>query len=369
MKHFAPGAFMRVTALKLKGQYLSLPLFALLIALQLICSHTAATALAGRPPAFAIAVQQLSDDEASARFTAMLSASSSFTVHLADPNMDKQAVFDAYSVQGLVVVPADFEDRMSRNATVAVTWHAAPGISDSAVACEQVADVILQMRASTHLTEAIDALGAATITPGERSSGIISAVYDGPQILGDKTDASQVYGISALLLLLSYLHAAMTFPHRNSRRLIARGGRAWRLSWLASLLSCWLIWLVVIGAFYGILAASGIPLDLWRLCASALIIAYSSLLGALVTQFAGPQNATWAFVPFFLLNMTLGGGLWGDVVAIPALAPLIPTTAAVASGSGALLSMALLGIGSLLCLLAAILASHLRLRPHQKAAD
>jgi hypothetical protein len=50
------------------------------------------------------------------------------------------------------------------------------------------------------------------------------------------------------------------------------------------------------------------------------------------------------FLPLFLLNMTIGGGLWAKVALSPVLSPLVPVAAVVTSGDpvpvGALILLA-----------------------------
>ncbi|HBT95415.1 MAG TPA: hypothetical protein DEB24_04690 [Coriobacteriia bacterium] len=213
---------------------------------------------------------------------------------------------------------------------------------------EQIAGVVVQLKARQLLAAGLEEMGASPLTIGDgRTADLLDVVHEGPALQADASPTSPVYGVSALLILLAFLHSALMVPTRSDKRLMARGRRVYATDMALSLLVVWLVWAVVIALFFVFTSLlSGVGVNVSACLGFVAIALYVSLLAALLTQFVGRQVTSWLFVPLFLLCMTLGGGLWDVAVLVSAFAPLVP----VASVSG---SMKALSIGTAILFVAA----------------
>jgi hypothetical protein len=343
--------------LTLKSQRYLLPLFLVVVVFQLVLGQASSYVLAERQPPLGLAIQQQGEDEASNLIVEKLSSVDEFEIISVDNSLSSQEVFRTERVQGLLVIPANYDELVKTGRDSSVTFYPAPGITNHDFATEQIAAVVVQIRARYSLDEALADLGAQTyIDEGITPSDLLDVVYEGPALQAAEQGAAPVYGVSALLVLLAFLHAALTVPTREDKRLVARGTQSFRRQLAMSLLVVWTIWLVVIAAFMALMFVfSGIMPSVLVCAGFMLIMIYSSLLAALLAQFSGRHVASWMFLPLFLLSMTLGGGLWAKVAVSSILAPLIPV-AAVSSSSGAVLwGLVTLGLSCILLLVALLI--------------
>ncbi|MDR0514909.1 MAG: ABC transporter permease [Coriobacteriaceae bacterium] len=341
--------------LALKAQRPLLPLLAFVLAFQLLLGYTASLALMGRTPPLSLALMQRSADPLAADFAARLSDSDGITVIEVAPEAGMEEVFNTYDVQGIVVVPPDFAERINTQGRSLVFYQKAPGITDSAFACEQVGDVLLQTRAGIHLEEALDRLGAP-LPEGEaiQELDLLETAYEGPGLQYAWQGDPPLFGVAALLLLLAYLHAALTLPTKGERRLLLRGRAAYRASYAAGLFALLLVWFALIVVYFIILALAGVGFSLFLPCAFAVIAAYGAVLAGAFSMAWGRTAATWLFVPFFLVSMTIGGGLWDTAVVDPWFAPLMPVAALSAAGAIAPQGLAALCLAALVLVAATL---------------
>jgi hypothetical protein len=360
--------------LRLKAQRPLLALACVVVAFQLILGQASSDVLADRQPPLSVAVQQRNGDVWGDKLVADLNSTVGFEVIEVDPALTPDEVFRRNRVQGLLAVPEDFGANIDAGTRSPVTFFPAPGIMNSDFAREQIANTVVRLRARHALEIALGDRGAGVaLTSDTARADLLDVVYEGPALQGDPQDSSPVYGTSALLILLAYLHAALTVPTREDKRLLAHGRRAFIRQSCASMLVVWLVWLVITALYFVLMAVllgalpgaasgavQGVPPEalptLVSSCLGFLAIAlYVSLLAAVLAQLLGRQVASWLFLPLFVLNMTIGGGLWGEAALSPALAPLVPVAAVATPGSATLL-----GTGTLLAaavLMAAALAA------------
>ncbi|MDR2714835.1 MAG: hypothetical protein LBB42_04880 [Coriobacteriales bacterium] len=352
--------------LKLKSQRYLLPLLVLIVLFQLLMAQTSSYVLSESVPPLSLAVQQLSDDELSNELVFDLAQVSSFEVVDVDAALKPDEVFRQQRVQGLLVVSQDFNERLTAGNRAAVTLYSAPGITNSEFAREQVAEAIMQLRARFALTSALDSLGLETTFGSEiPTTDLLDVVYEGPLLQGSTdgsssaqlASAAPVFGVAALLLLLAFLHAALSVPTRDDKRILMRGRRTYAQQLCVSLLVVWVVWLLVIALYVAAttLLVGKAPGALTCLGFIAIMI-YCSVLGALLAQFMGRHTASWVFLPLFLFSMTIGGGLWVNITLSPLFSPLVPVACVVTSGSAALLGITILFAAALLMMIALVLA-------------
>jgi hypothetical protein len=266
--------------------------------------------------------------------------------------LSREEVFRRQRVQGLLVIPEQFDEQDDRPKSARVLFYPAPGINNYDFATEQIANTIMQLRAHGLLQEALKELSVdEVLAEGIQTTDLLDVVYEGPALQSSPLPTAPVFGVSALMVLLSFLHAALTAPTRENKLLLLRGRSAFLRQLAAALAVVWAVWLLVILLYFALLVlVLEATIDPLILLSYIAIMIYSSTLAVLLAYIIGRHAASWLFLPLFLLSMTIGGGLWAQLVISPLLAPLVPVAAATASGSGLLLGAAVLFAAALLAL-------------------
>jgi hypothetical protein len=366
------GVVMALFALRLKAQRPLLALACAVVLFQLVLGQTASDVLANRQPPLGIAIQQQGGDTWSEELVAELTCAANLEVIEIDPTLAPRDVFRAHHIQGLVTVPADFGACIEAGRHSPVTLYSAPQVMDSDYVREQIADAVMLLRARHHLEVALVEMGTQPVSRDDiADTDLLDVVYEGPALQGNPNNGTPAFGISALLMLLAYLHTALTVPTHEDRRLLAHGPQAFVRQFCASMLVVWLVWLIVAVLYFVLMTVfSGGSLKtqvaistLLPACLSFLAIAlYASLAAALLAQFFGRHVASWVFLPLFLLNMTIGGGLWGKVALSSLLSPLVPVTAAAATGESVFLGTGMLLFATVVAAVLLVVLLRVRLR-------
>jgi len=366
--------------LSFKAQRYLLPLLLLVVLFQIVLGQTSSAVLGGHQPPLALAVQSKTSDEYSTAMVDKLSSLPEIEVIEVDPALDEDAVFSRYKVQGLVVLPNDFGERISQGSRVQVFYLSAPGITNSSFGREQVADAVVQLQSQHALDVALADLGI-DYQYGEKfeSIDLLDTVYEGPALQGNSSqgapsqsnplDAAPVFGVAGLLLLLAYLHAAFILPAPSDRRIVALGRRAYLRQWTAALFSVLLVWLLMVVLYFLLLhVLVGFTPSVTLCVGFCAIVVFSALLAALFSQLFDRVVATWIFLPLFILNTTIGGGLWGQVTLSPAFAFIAPVSTVVASAASALLGVEVLAAASIFAFLATLISIGVRFSRHYSGA-
>jgi hypothetical protein len=352
---------MALLRLKLKAQRPLLALACAVVAFQLVLGQASSDVLAHREPPLGIAVQHNAQDALSNELVRDLAAGAGLEVVQVSTALEPDEVFQAVRVQGLVVVPEEFGALVEEGKHAPVTLYPAPGVLRDEYVSEQVASAVMQLRARHDLQVALeDFADSDGVMDAANSSNLLEVVYEGPALQSSSQESTPAHGVAALLILLAYLHAAFTVPTSEDKRLLVHGKRTFFLQLGASLLAIWLVWFVVSLLYFALVALLlKVAFDLFSFLGFLAIALYVSLLAAFLAQLVGRQVASWVFLPLFLLNMTIGGGLWGEVVLSWFFAPLVPVSAvavldspllwgiATLCGAAALMAAALIRAASL----------------------
>ncbi|MCL1880316.1 MAG: hypothetical protein FWF71_06875 [Actinomycetia bacterium] len=348
--------------LKLKSQRHLLVLLVVVVVFQLLLAQASSYVLADRNPPLSIAVQNIDGSAQASELVDGLSTISGLDVVSVDNSLSSEVVFAQNVVQGLLVIPDGFGNALDQGKRLPVVYRLAPGITNYAFAREQIADVILQMRAKHALQVALGSLSAAdnqvTLPP---TGDLLDVAYDGPGTPIPAGSPAPVHGVSALLLLLAFLHAALTVPSHQDKRLLVHGRRAYLRQLVISLTVVWLVWTVVILLYLAFMALLlGAAPDLWCGLGFLAVVLYVSLLGSLAAQLFGHHATTWLFLPLFLLSMTIGGGLWAES-ALPAwCSPVVPVVAVSAVSGTDLTGVTVLLVAALVVAGLLLVAASLR---------
>lgn len=348
-----------------------LPLLLLLVALQLILGQIAAVALSDRTPALRIAVFQEESDALSDRYLNALRELPELELVELGSLEEKEKIFTGGTVQGLLVIPEYFDDYLTKGKNRAVQFSPAPGVTDVSLPVEYLLTEILAIRSDLLLDAELEKMNIPRDEiPDEPvyDDPILILEYDGPPVQKQPFLIPPVFGVPALFLLLAFLHAVQTVPGRDNRRILMRGESKLTKAALVSMLALGLIWMVLICLYAaGMFLFYEVRVPVPVFGALAGLALYAIALGGAVAVSGKRHWGTWIFIPWFLLNMTIGGGLWNASMKTPLLTPLVPVSAIVRSSeNGSPLGMGLLfaltGVCLILCILLCRTRSALRIK-------
>jgi hypothetical protein len=342
------------------------PMIVLVVVCQLVLGQLSSAALGGHPPKLSFALAVEGAGEYAKRFERSVMASQEFEVIRVSPDESDEKVFGNNSIQCIVTVPEYFDERVERGEKGAVVIVPAPGIADISALNEYIAAEIMSLRAGILLGGSLRQLGVPDGEIDEHVANevpLIETEYDGPPAEGMPLDAPPRYGVPALFLLLAFLFAAHSVPGRDTKRIAAFGSGAMRRGYMSGMASALALWTAAV-AFYALCMRAIYGAAIPGAVFAALLAAawYACALGGLLAMSGRRVLAAYIFVPWLLANMTLGGGLWGNIPWHPALAPLLPVSAAAnaAGAAGGLDKAAVLFAAAGVVVLAGVLAGRRR---------
>ena len=343
---------MTMFSIHLKTACRALPLLIFVLVCQLLLGQMSSNAISGKKPEMKIAVSKQDDGDLTERYIGALSRIEGLDIVEVGASTQMQNIFDDYSFIGFVEIPEYFTDYMLQGKSRAISFYPAPGVTDTTEIEEYLMTELAILRTRLILDRALSSLGAPPAEPMEATAEwepILTLSYSGPNEPQPFFDAPG-YGVPALFLLLAFLHSANTVMGLDNRRAVMRGNVL--RPFLAGLIPIWLVWGLLVSAYLlGMRAIYDITVDLQTSAAMFALALYSASLGGLLAMTGHRARASLLFVPWFLLNMTLGGGLWGGGVCAPLLAPLFPVSQVLASSNEGFAGACPLLLCTALCLL------------------
>jgi hypothetical protein len=181
----------------------------------------------------------------------------------------------------------------------------APGITNVSAITELLASAALELR--------IEMIYKGPIPDVSKNGSILSLSYDGPILSQDLSFAPPAFGIPSLFLILAFLQAASSVFGSDMRRVKQRGRAALVKSASIGLLAQISFWLLLVALYAsGLWALYGIKLDAPVFASLMGLALYAASLGGLTAFIGKRRYAVAIFIPWILLNMTLGGGLWNS---------------------------------------------------------
>ncbi|MDR1559471.1 MAG: hypothetical protein LBS84_07220 [Clostridiales bacterium] len=310
------------------------PLLILLVSFQLVLGRLSVSALNRNPPDLKIAVTAESPDELTERLIGALRDIPALEIVTAE----SESAREDHSLLGLLVLPDYFSEYIINGRNNAALFYPAPGVADTSEAETYITAELASMRAEILLERRLESLGAADmVLPADlrAEKPILSVEYTGPPIVESPFTYAPAYGVPALFVLLAFLHAAQTAPGPDNRRMASRGGSAIKRCFISCLPALWAVWCLD-AVLYGLGMRFFYNMDVPPpiIMALACLGMYASALGCLLALAGARRMAAGVFVPWFLLAMTMGGGLWNTPVKSVFLTPLLPTSLVSASNGG-----------------------------------
>ena len=338
---------LKLTTLKIKEQLsYGFPML-IILAGAVLFGSISSIALSERQPEFRIGLVSFDRGlrgEAAAIFTEYLAETPGLEIDFVSDFYEGEELLNSRRVEALVVVEKWFEyafrDGSPANAIVgAVRIIPAPGTMSVDVIREAVALSILRVRAFNMLEEKLIAAGADSAREIREvhnryavENPVIGAVYFGPITIPLHAPIPPMHGAQALFLLLSMLHAAFVLPGISG--VICKSGKL--KNFFAGSAALIILWTAQLAAYLLVMSAIFVSRPAVHEFAALFgLIVLCVGLGGLLSAFSlGKTKTVYLFIPFFILNMTIGGGLWGRFASIPLMDILFPVAGALQGAGG-----------------------------------
>lgn len=255
------------------------------------------------------------------------------------------------NIQGILVIPETFDEALQEGEDEVVEILVASGIQDTTAISEAISTSLIQLRSELLLDEVLEKNQLSLKVKEQEIDPalLLNIQYVNADEQVVLADSGLSIGILALFVLIAMLYGNSFLPGFDSRRL--------RLYSFGNLIKCQglamanllLLWVLEIGVFWlGVhfvleesLRAVDVPLLL-------AVLIYTLSLSLLLVNLGLRHIVSFLFVPWLLLNMTLGGGLWNVASTQLWLQPILPVAMALNGHLGLLLGCAgvlLLGSG------------------------
>ena len=302
------------------------PLLVLILICQIGLGYLASFALRDQTPQLILAVYTEDKGDSFTRFKESLAAIPELTLIEADSEAAVKKMARRQEVLGAVIIDKDLNARITKGRN-AVRFVPSPGSAGGRVVKEHVAAAVVALKAEDSYRREIRGLGGEAADLRSVYEPVLTVKYDGPPLLINTSSFSPGYGIPALFILILSLFGALTLPGPDSRRALLKGVASLFKDFVSGMAA-----LLTLGAF--ILSAFFIscrflydaPPSLVAIVSFAALCIYCVSFGALIAALNLRKIAVWIFIPWLLLNMTLGGGLWGIPFSAPIVGLFLPIT-------------------------------------------
>lgn len=246
-------------------------------------------------------------------------------------NLDKEDL-KTKNIQGILIVPKNFDKKLSAGEDDLVELLIASGIQDNTSIREAVSTSLIQLQSQVLLQQTLEK-DNIQLNEAEKKAARQELLLKIDYVKGNEAanlrDSTFSIGILSLFMLIAVLYGTSFIPGPDSRRL-----RMYRRSTLvknqsAALLSLTLLWLTELLIFLSAMkvlfpGAFSVNQALLLL----IVLCYSLSLSLLVVNLGLRNIAVFLFVPWLILNMTLGGGLWNVPTNLMWTYPLLPVAMA-----------------------------------------
>lgn len=326
-------------SLRLKELFSYLLPMCMILAASLVFGTISSIALAERSPVFKIALYNEDGGELAGQLAEFLIETPGLEVQPITGRTDGNELLAAGGIEALVVIYYGFETAIADTSLIVAGVYPAPASIVTEAISETVSLNILRLRALNILITELEALeeglsqsAAAVHARYAVENPVVLAAYTGPDVFIMELPVPPMHGVQALFILLSGLHAATILPGvsaRLSRKAMLKN----HIAGLIAVLICWtlqlIVYLIVISTIFGSFTTFYNFMSLFAL------IVISVALGALASVAKLRRDVViFMFIPYFLLNMTIGGALWGRLVGFPMIEVLIPVAGALSGAGG-----------------------------------
>ena len=349
-----------LTLLRLKELFSYKLLVIMLISCPALFGFFSSYALAERGRSLSIAVYNADGGAESTGFVDGLSRLYHLNIIAAESEAEGKTLTDRRAVEGMLFIRPGFSDNMKRNIRDLLVYTAAPGTRSSELISEVFSLTIIHMRAETLLTEALSIISGQAVLDGRiafsnyiQNEPVVSAVFH------DKSTATELFispkhGLAAVFMTLSFLISIFMLPGREKSLISIFSVKARIMDYTARSVTILFLFFAAAGIYFTgcIFIYRSMP-SCPEVFACAALAVFCTGLGAVTVLFIkDKRTGIYLYIPFLLLNMTIGGAVWGRVFNISAPFKLIlPSAVFLDAGINQLepAIMALIGLALLIC--------------------
>jgi hypothetical protein len=300
------------------------PFLVLIIICQIVFGFLASFALRDQSPQLILAVYTEDHGDSFMRFKQGLEAIPELSLIEVDSEELAKQMTENQKVLGAVIVDKDLKSRITKGRN-AVRFIPAPGSSGGLVVKEHVAAALVALRAEDRYRREIEDLGGTAVDLQSVYEPVLSVEYIGPQLLANNSGLTPGYGVPALFILIMTLFGALTLPGADSKRTLLHGGISLIMDFFSGIAALLTLGVFTISIFFfSCYFMYDVTPTLPAIFAYVSLSFYCAAFGGLIAALGLKRIAVWIFIPWLLLNMTLGGGLWGVSFLTPVTRLFLP---------------------------------------------
>jgi hypothetical protein len=287
------------------------PFLILIIICQVAFGFLSSFALRDQSPQLILAVYTEDHGDSYVRFKQNLEAIPELALVETDSEASAKRLAESQQALGAVIIDKDLKSRVTKGRN-AVRFIPAPGSSGGLVVKEHVAAAIVALRAEDRYRREIEGLGGTTVDLQSVYEPVLSVEYLGPPLLASQSGLTPEYGLPALFVLILTLLGALSLPGPDSKRTLLQGSVSLITDFFSGIAALLTLEVFILSIFF--LSCHFIydaPPTITAIFSFAALSFYCVTFGGLIAALRLRRLAVWIFIPWLLLNMTLGGGLWG----------------------------------------------------------
>ena len=325
-----------VIHLRLKELFSYRLLIITLIVCPAIFGYFSSYALSEHPQNFIIAVYDADRTGESIDFINLLNQMESLNIIMAENETEGKTITDKRAVEGLLIIKSGFGDEIIKGGgNDTLEYAAAPGTNTSELISEAFSLTVIRMRSKILLNKALAKLseqaaanGGAAFSAYIRQEPVVSINFH------DESPAltpfiSPKHGMAAIFMTLSFLVSIFTLPGKEKSFLSIYSRKALIMDYTARFTAVLLLFICAMALYFtGCMAIYGVMPSGTEILACAALALFCIGLGAVTALLiVDKRTGIYIFIPFLLMNMTIGGAIWGRLFEIPALFKLFLPTA------------------------------------------
>jgi hypothetical protein len=246
---------------------------------------------------------------------------------------------DRRKVEGILIIQPGFGDNLNESqrnqSRDKLLYTAAPGTRTLELIGEILSLALLHMRAEIMLMQALSEISGQAVAEGRtafdnytQDEPVISAVFHG-ELQAAELFMSPEHGLAAVFMTLAFLISVLVLPGREKSLISIYSPLTRVKDYIARAVSVLLLFLAAIVVYFLSCAFIYGHLPLYTdVLACAALVVYCVGLGAVsALLIKDKRTGIYIYMPFVLLNMTIGGAVWERMFGIWAPFKLILPTA------------------------------------------
>ena len=257
-----------------------------------------------------------------------------------------QRLIKSRKVEGVLTIREGFSANIystnQKDTKYMLSYKAAPGTRSANLAAENISLSIIRVRSKNMLYNAVSGLDmSAAENCGEiyasyiSGEPVVSVDYIGGAFDPMNTLTPQ-HGAAALVIMTAALFAALKTGGAKNVRARLYGKIGITKDFFANITGIFIIWSASVSVYmlFTAIAYRKTPAITEAAALIAFILMCLGLGSFFASFFPGEKNSVYAFIPFFLINITAGGALWGNTANNTVIKIFIPSAAFLTAAEG-----------------------------------